>query len=195
LQHQKNFPIVNALQSNVRIFDAFIVGFNSSDNVFVSTLFGGNNVDIGSSIAISPDDPTFRTVIIAGTTDSRDFPVFNYDQGISGSVETFISKIHFNCSIIQNWSYNPVSSSFSSFSSTSSQDNSKVILSTWWIVAICVITGIVILFSAIAFAIWKLGKEKYEKAPKFEELEELEELEEEEMKEKVVVEIEKIEDE
>jgi len=82
-----NIPVFNYGISYNQPFtaatDAFISGFNSAGNMFWSTYCGGFRGDVGKSICTDNSG----NVILAGNTNSNNFPVFNCTEG-----QTFLNE-------------------------------------------------------------------------------------------------------
>jgi hypothetical protein len=92
-----NFPTVNAIQSTMHSFDAFVAKLNTtasgSASLLYSSFLGGSAEEDGSGIAVDPSGDVYVT----GTTFSTDFPTVNpYQSTLSGgAADAFVTKIHF----------------------------------------------------------------------------------------------------
>jgi hypothetical protein len=97
-----DFPIVNAFQPQKsgypnETIDTFILKLNSTgSNITYSTYLGGSGADDGWDISIN----SLGEIIVAGNTQSSDFPVVNALQSEGGDVfsntdfDVFVTKIH-----------------------------------------------------------------------------------------------------
>lgn len=72
-------------------YDAFIAGYAREGDLLWITYFGGNNLDVANKIV----SDLSGSVIVAGHTNSADFPVTAnaWQDSIKGSYETFILKL------------------------------------------------------------------------------------------------------
>ena len=78
--------------------DVFIAKFNKTGELLFSTLLGGNNYDTDCQIEIDRN----RDIIIAGVTNSTDFPVTDnsYLNALQGGFDIFVTKINAVCDTI-----------------------------------------------------------------------------------------------
>ncbi len=86
------FPRRNAFQSRKEgTEDAFVAKFSSSGSTLLySTYLGGGNGEKGECIAVDH----FNCAVIAGMTDSSDFPCLNaYQSSPAGKLDAFIAKL------------------------------------------------------------------------------------------------------
>ena len=91
--YSKDFPTVNPFQPTLNgLINAFVTKFDGVGNgVFYSTYLGGNNVDVGQSIAIDAAGNAYVT----GTTESVDFPTMNAFQATyGGDADVFVTKLN-----------------------------------------------------------------------------------------------------
>jgi hypothetical protein len=87
-----NFPVANAYQQDKPgNFNAFVSKLSADGSTLLySTYLGGNNVDVGESLAID----TLGNVYVTGYTQSTDFPIVNgYQAANAGSADVFVAKL------------------------------------------------------------------------------------------------------
>ena len=88
-----DFPTLNPFQTIQSQQDTFITKLNVSNNTLIySTYLGGSKRDHIRGLAINNSGD----VIIAGTTESSDFPILNYYQDYQGRNDGFITKLNSN---------------------------------------------------------------------------------------------------
>ncbi|MGB8646112.1 MAG: SBBP repeat-containing protein, partial [Anaerolineae bacterium] len=95
-----NFPTKNAFQTDQGDNDAFVSAFDTTQSgaasLLWSTYLGGSGIDDGNSIAVVrrlTGLNTFATeVVVAGATDSNDFPTKNPIQGNQIWADGFVTK-------------------------------------------------------------------------------------------------------
>ncbi|MHA2198697.1 MAG: SBBP repeat-containing protein [Candidatus Thorarchaeota archaeon] len=103
LTASSDLSVVNAYDSTINGgYDVFMVSISSDgQNVTFSTYFGGNGYDMISSIHLNSIDE----VVIAGTTESHDFPMMNpVDSVLSGVPiprDGFIAKFDASVQVLQ----------------------------------------------------------------------------------------------
>lgn len=87
----KDFPVLASLVGpDAGLGDAFAAGLPSSGAPVFSTLLGGSSSDVGNAVAVDNSG----NVLVAGLTDSTDFPVFAGVQGASqGEGDAFFLKL------------------------------------------------------------------------------------------------------
>lgn len=92
-----NLPFVNPYQpanANTSAGDAFVAKFSSSGNDLLSgTYFGGSDWEPTGLIAV---DDSGR-IVIAGITESADFPIKNPIQGYTQWADSYVAKFTANC--------------------------------------------------------------------------------------------------
>lgn len=92
------FPLVNAAQAKFGAadrlgFDAFVSKLNPAGGALVySTYLGGSGVDVGHAIALGADGGA----VIAGETDSSDFPMRNAVRGGGAANDGFVARLSAN---------------------------------------------------------------------------------------------------
>ncbi|MFH1373197.1 MAG: SBBP repeat-containing protein [bacterium] len=92
--YSKNFPTLNAYQSDQDTIDVFVTKLTTEGSSLVySTYLGGNNVDYGRGIAV---DATGAAYVI-GYTESTDFPTENPYQTDQGGLDAFVTKFFEYC--------------------------------------------------------------------------------------------------
>lgn len=86
-----NFPLVDALQTQLRQTDAFVAKLNPTGTALIySTFFGGNSTEVGNGIAVD----ALGNAYVVGNTNSQSFPTANPLQPvIRGSSDAFIAKL------------------------------------------------------------------------------------------------------
>ncbi|HEX2896849.1 MAG TPA: SBBP repeat-containing protein, partial [candidate division Zixibacteria bacterium] len=85
-----NFPMVNAYQSTIVFFDAFVTKFASSGSSLIfSTYLGGTGDDLGYVADVDGSG----AIYIAGQTASTDFPTLNEYQTEQGGYDNFVTKM------------------------------------------------------------------------------------------------------
>jgi len=86
-----NFPLVNAVQTQMMSVDAFLTKVSSSGSSFVySTLIGGEGYDLGTAVAVDASG----SAVVAGYTNSLAFPVVNALQPTSGGYyDIFVTRL------------------------------------------------------------------------------------------------------
>jgi Beta-propeller repeat len=83
-----DFPLLNAAQSTISIFDAFVTKMTPSGALVFSTFHGGGDID--SAQAVTLDDQ--GRPIITGTTASTNFPVVAaFQSGLAGGLDAFVA--------------------------------------------------------------------------------------------------------
>ncbi|HZD55995.1 MAG TPA: SBBP repeat-containing protein, partial [Anaerolineales bacterium] len=79
--HSNNFPTVNPVQGNQNGYDVFVSKLNAAgDTLLYSTYIGGNESEHGYDLAL--DDA--GRIVVAGETESADYPVVNPYQATFG---------------------------------------------------------------------------------------------------------------
>ncbi len=100
-----DFPLVNAYQGSYGggTYDAIVLKLNATGNgANFSTYFGGNGVDLGCELALTPEEE----IAIAGVTTSTNFaPVQAYQASYQGGQDSFVSIFTTNCSSVKFSSY------------------------------------------------------------------------------------------
>jgi hypothetical protein len=94
-----NFPIAgNAFDSTYNgSVDAFVTKVSPSGTLIYSTYLGGDNVDVGTGIAVDSDG----NIYISGTTISNNFPTRNaFDATANGNADAFVTKFNQSGSLI-----------------------------------------------------------------------------------------------
>ncbi len=90
-----DFPVVNAFQgANAGGYDAFVAKLNAAGSAFIySTYLGGSGDDFAAGIAVDSS----RSVYVAGSASSTDFPVANALQGANaGGRDVFVTRLKAN---------------------------------------------------------------------------------------------------
>lgn len=87
-----DFPTTNPLNITESRYDnVVLVILNQDGSVLFSTLFGGSRDDVGICVTPYAND----TYIVAGYSDSTDYPVYDaYQESHSGSNDMFIMKLN-----------------------------------------------------------------------------------------------------
>ncbi|MHA1309026.1 MAG: SBBP repeat-containing protein [Candidatus Heimdallarchaeota archaeon] len=100
LTGSSNFPILSAYNSTYGgEYDAFVTKFSSSGSLLWSTYLGGNEFDVGNSIAVTSDGVCYVT----GATESSNFPTLNaYNSTYGGAEDVFVTKFSSSGSLL--WS-------------------------------------------------------------------------------------------
>ena len=76
--------------------DPFIAILNSQTGTLIrSTYLGGNGTDVGYAIAVDPQ----QNVIVAGKTNSFNFPAYNGFEPITEAYVAFVTKLDFGLHI------------------------------------------------------------------------------------------------
>ncbi len=90
--YSSDFPLQNPFQTQPDT-NAFITQFSSNgQSLIYSTYLGGNDIDIGYGIAVDKDG----TAIIAGSTNSNNFPLKNAFQNDQPNPDIFITKLGYS---------------------------------------------------------------------------------------------------
>jgi len=86
-----DFPLLNAFQSTLGGgYDAFVLKTNPDGEPIYSTYVGGDNEDIGTSIAVDSGG----NAVICGYTSSTDFPVvYAPQENCSGDSDAFVVRL------------------------------------------------------------------------------------------------------
>ena len=86
-----NFPLADAIQSQLKVVDAFVTKLNATGTALVySTYLGGDDLEVGTAVAV--DSSGFAYVV--GLTASGNFPTVNpLQQTLRGSANAFIAKL------------------------------------------------------------------------------------------------------
>ncbi|MFX0092147.1 MAG: SBBP repeat-containing protein [Candidatus Hodarchaeota archaeon] len=86
-----DFPTLNAYQTNLALWDAFVTKLNATGTSLVfSTYLGGSGEDDARGIAVDSAGDSF----ITGRTDSTDFPLQNaYQNTFGGDYDAFVVKL------------------------------------------------------------------------------------------------------
>lgn len=78
-------------------YDVFVAKFNATGSLLFSTLLGGSNSDLATSIALDKSD----NIYITGFTASANFPTKNaYNSTFSGSNDLFVTKLNATGSVL-----------------------------------------------------------------------------------------------
>lgn len=95
-----NFPTLNAYNSTYGgNMDVFISKFSTDGTLLWSTFFGGKEMELAKSIAVTANGSCYVT----GYTWSANFPTLNaYDSTFDGTIDTFVSKFDVNGTLL--WS-------------------------------------------------------------------------------------------
>ncbi len=88
-----DFPLLKQYQDHNGTFDAYILKLNSTgDKILYSTYLGGNDEDVGTSIAIDDKYNAYLT----GTSFSSNFPTKDQLYGYNGDRDCFVLKMSEN---------------------------------------------------------------------------------------------------
>ncbi len=91
--YSNNFPTVSPYQASYAggAYDTFVSKLSSSGSALIySTYLGGDDSDMGRSLALDSDNYAY----ISGNTTSTDFPTLNpYQAGPAGGTDGFVSKL------------------------------------------------------------------------------------------------------
>jgi hypothetical protein len=88
-----DFPIINAYDNTLGgIDDGFLTKFSPDGQLLFSTYIGGSGYEVINSVDVDASG----NIILAGRTNSANFPTFNaYDSILGGDYDLFLSKFSF----------------------------------------------------------------------------------------------------
>ena len=85
-----NFDLFNEIDSTTKWQDVFLTQFDINGNLLFSTIFGGNNMEVGTGVQVDRNG----NIIVAGITFSNNFPAFGAFAvtGSFGGGDGFVTK-------------------------------------------------------------------------------------------------------